>query len=122
MRTWPKYPVIYEINTWVWLAELGRKYHRPVNLATIPDQEWDSIASHGFDAVWFMSVWERDYIQDLKAAARYLVEGDNLHIDLKADTGTMRFVKRDGRGFSVIRSRSVRSVLCDLYKAGMEDL
>jgi Alpha amylase, catalytic domain len=59
MRTWPKYPVIYEINTWVWLGELGRKYQRPVNLATVPPEEWDQIASHGFDAVWFMGVWER---------------------------------------------------------------
>jgi len=25
MRTWPKHPVIYEINTWVWLDELGQK-------------------------------------------------------------------------------------------------
>ena len=24
MKTWPKNPVIYEINTWVWLAELQR--------------------------------------------------------------------------------------------------
>jgi hypothetical protein len=40
MKTWPKHPVIYEINTWVWLGELGRKYQRPVNLATIPVQEW----------------------------------------------------------------------------------
>ena len=59
MRTWPKHPLIYEINTWVWLGELSRTYKRPVNLATVPEQEWDSIASHGFDAVWFMGVWER---------------------------------------------------------------
>ena len=59
MKTWPEHPVIYEINTWVWLDELSRKYQRPLNLATIPDQEWDSIASYGFDAVWFMGVWER---------------------------------------------------------------
>ena len=26
MKTWPKNPVIYEINTWVWLRELGQKY------------------------------------------------------------------------------------------------
>ena len=59
MKTWPKYPVIYEINTWVWLSELSRKYQRPMNLATIPEQEWDAIAAQGFDAVWFMGVWER---------------------------------------------------------------
>jgi hypothetical protein len=59
MRTWPKHPAIYEINTWVWLGELGRKYQIPVDLATVPSEEWDYIASHGFDAVWFMGVWER---------------------------------------------------------------
>ena len=59
MKTWPRHPVIYEINTWVWLRELGLKYRRPVDLATIPEQEWDAIAAHGFDTVWFMGVWER---------------------------------------------------------------
>jgi len=59
MKTWPKHPVIYEINTWVWLGELSRKYQKPVNLATVPPEEWDQIVSGGFDAVWFMGVWER---------------------------------------------------------------
>ncbi len=59
MKPWPKHPVIYEINTWVWLCELSRKYKRPVNLATVPEEEWDALASYGFDAVWFMGVWER---------------------------------------------------------------
>jgi hypothetical protein len=59
MKTWPLHPVIYEINTWVWLNELSQKYQRAVNLATVPSAEWDQIASFGFDAVWFMGVWER---------------------------------------------------------------
>lgn len=59
MKTWPKHPVLYEINTWVWLAELSRTHERPVDLATVPEQEWDAIAAHGFDAVWLMGVWER---------------------------------------------------------------
>jgi hypothetical protein len=59
MNPWPKYPVIYEINTWLWLDELSRKHGKPLDLATIPKQEWDALASHGFDAVWFMGVWER---------------------------------------------------------------
>jgi hypothetical protein len=59
MKAWPRNPVIYEINTWVWLGDLGRKYRRIVDLATVPEQEWDAIASHRFDAVWFMGVWER---------------------------------------------------------------
>lgn len=59
MTTWPRHPVLYEINTWVWLDELSRKHQRPVNLATVPTEEWDRIAAGGFDAVWFMGVWER---------------------------------------------------------------
>ena len=56
---WPRYPSIYEINTWVWLDELGRVQGRTVTLASVPDRAWDSIATLGFDAVWLMGVWER---------------------------------------------------------------
>lgn len=59
MSTWPKYPVIYEINTWVWLQELGRNRKNPVTLASVPKKEWDAIGALGCDAVWFMGVWER---------------------------------------------------------------
>jgi glycosidase len=48
-----EHPFLYEINTWVWLDELG------VGLADVPAEEWDAIAALGFDAVWLMGVWER---------------------------------------------------------------
>jgi len=56
---WPKYPSIYEINTWVWLAELSQKYRMVVDLSSVPAAEWDAIAGYGFDSVWLMGVWER---------------------------------------------------------------
>lgn len=56
---WPHHPTIYEINTWVWLNELSEQAQRPVTLGNVPGQAWDAIASHGFDAVWLMGVWER---------------------------------------------------------------
>jgi hypothetical protein len=59
MKPWPRYPVIYEINTWVWLQELSQKYKGPVNLGIVPREEWDGIADLKADAVWFMGVWER---------------------------------------------------------------
>jgi glycosidase len=59
MRPWPKYPLIYEINTRVWLDELSLKAGRLLTLASVPDEEWDFIAALGFDAVWLMGVWER---------------------------------------------------------------
>ena len=44
MNPWPKHPVIYEINTWVWLQELSQEYKSPVTLAKIPREKWDGIA------------------------------------------------------------------------------
>jgi glycosidase len=59
MLAWPRYPTLYEINTWVWLAELTAKTGARVDLRSVPNAEWDAIAALGFDAVWFMGVWER---------------------------------------------------------------
>jgi len=59
MNPWPRHPVIYEINTWVWLHDLQRRHGRPVSLATVPTAEWDALATLGVDAVWLMGVWER---------------------------------------------------------------
>ena len=59
MKAWPGHPVIYEINTWVWLEELERKHGRPVSLGSVPQEEWEAVAACGADAVWFMGVWER---------------------------------------------------------------
>ena len=59
MRPWPKHPFIYEINTRVWLDELGRRAGRALSLASVPDREWDGLAALAVDAVWLMGVWER---------------------------------------------------------------
>jgi hypothetical protein len=50
---------IYEINIWVWLSDLSRKWKTAIDLSSVPAAEWDSIAGYGFDAVWLMGVWER---------------------------------------------------------------
>jgi hypothetical protein len=59
MSKWPRFPSVYEISTWVWLADLSRKYGTFIELGSVPPQEWDAIAEFGFDAVWLMGVWER---------------------------------------------------------------
>ena len=53
------HPLIYEINTWPWLTALSRAYHRPITLASIPPEVYDTLAAWGFDAIWLMGVWER---------------------------------------------------------------
>lgn len=59
MSNWPTRPVIYEINTWVWLTELSRRHAQPITLANVPESVWDALAGWNIDAVWLMGVWER---------------------------------------------------------------
>jgi hypothetical protein len=56
---WPGQPVIYEINTAVWLDSLSRAAGRPVTLADVAPAEWDAVTPDGVGAVWLMGVWER---------------------------------------------------------------
>jgi len=57
--TWPAQPVIYEVNTAVWLTELSRRNGGRMTLTEVGDEDWDAVTPHGVDAVWLMGVWER---------------------------------------------------------------
>jgi hypothetical protein len=59
MKPTPSHLLIYEINTWVWLADLSSRYGRPITLDTVPTGEWDDLAEMKFDVIWLMGVWER---------------------------------------------------------------
>jgi hypothetical protein len=63
--------IIYEINTWVWLAELSRQRGEGITLANVPDEAWDDLERLGIDAVWLMGVWERS------PAGKALTEGND---------------------------------------------
>ena len=56
---WRRYPLLYEINTWVWLNELSAQMGRRLSLADVPDIVLDALADWGFDAIWLMGVWAR---------------------------------------------------------------
>jgi hypothetical protein len=53
-----RYPVLYQINTRVWLTKLSRALGRRATLDDIPDAELDRLAQNGFDWIWFLSVWQ----------------------------------------------------------------
>jgi Alpha amylase, catalytic domain len=59
MTGWPHRPVIYEVNTAIWLGDLSRAAGRRVTLAEVPPAAWNSVTPSGIDAVWLMGVWER---------------------------------------------------------------
>ena len=56
-NAWPRHPVLYEINTRVWVRELSARVNKRLTLDTIPPEEVERIAALGFDAVWLMGVW-----------------------------------------------------------------
>ena len=43
MTGWPDKPVIYEINTAIWLGDLSRAAGRRVTLADVPAAAWDDV-------------------------------------------------------------------------------
>ncbi len=73
MAAWKANPIVYEINTWVWLRDLSGKYGYEINLLNVPKAELDDLASWGFDAVWLMGVWRRGQATRL-SALNYLHE------------------------------------------------
>ena len=54
----PRYPLLYQINTRVWLRRLSRSAGRPLTLADIDDATFDGFADKGFDWIWLLSVWQ----------------------------------------------------------------
>ena len=111
MMTWPKNPIIYEINVWVWLEELSLRYQRPIKLATVPAQELDAMAALGVHAAWLMGVWERS------PAGTYIARQ---HADLP---GEYRRVLPDFSPEDVVGSPySVHRYVVDDYLGGPEGL
>ncbi|NTV05032.1 MAG: alpha-amylase [Chlorobiaceae bacterium] len=51
------FPLVYEINTRIWLKKLSNDQNHQVTLINIPDEEFTFFANCGFDIVWLMGVW-----------------------------------------------------------------
>src|SRR5437762_12724007 len=77
--SWPRRPVIYEVNTWVWLNALSQYYQRAMTLSDVPAEQRDTLALPGVDAVWLMGVWERS-----PAGIRIANENASLQADFRS--------------------------------------
>lgn len=74
MTNWPRFPLVYEINTRVWLAELTLQCGRRVTLADVPDGEFRKWSEFHFDAIWLMGVWQpSQYSRELALHEQELV-------------------------------------------------
>ncbi len=53
------FPLVYEINTRVWLNELAERLGREkLTLSEIPEEEFRFFTEAGFDFIWLMGVWK----------------------------------------------------------------
>jgi alpha amylase-like protein len=111
------HPLIYQINTRVWLTELSKSLGRPATLDDIPDAELDHLVKMGFDWVWFLSVWQtgvagqrvsrsnhewrrefQETLPDLReediAGSGFAITGYTVHSDLGGDAALARLRER----------------------------
>jgi glycosidase len=111
------HPVLYQINTHVWLTEFSRTMGRPATLDDIPDAELDRLVQMGFDWVWFLSVWQtgpagqrisrtnqewrrefQETLPDLReediAGSGFAITGYTVHRDLGGDAALARLRER----------------------------
>ena len=59
-RHWMAELVLVAKSTYVWLAQLSRRYDRDITrLDQIPDEELDELRSSGFTGLWLIGIWER---------------------------------------------------------------
>ena len=54
---WRRHPIVLEVNTRVWLAELSRLRGRRIHLGNVPDDEIERLQVFGLDGMWLMGVW-----------------------------------------------------------------
>lgn len=52
------FPLLYQVNTRVWLNKLGLSAGHEVKLDDIPDSELDRFRDAGFNWIWLLSVWQ----------------------------------------------------------------
>ncbi|MBW2646468.1 MAG: hypothetical protein JRE23_09870 [Deltaproteobacteria bacterium] len=68
--SWVNNPVIYEINTRLWLKDLSLQYGKPIHLGIIPLSELEQFANNSIDAIWLMGVWNRS-LEGIEIALRH---------------------------------------------------
>jgi Alpha amylase, catalytic domain len=117
MKASSAHPLIYQINTRVWLTDLSKSLGRPATLDDIPDTELDRLATLNFDWVWFLSVWQtgpaaqaisranpgwrREFAETLPdlreddiAGSGFAIQGYTVHRDLGGAEALARLRKR----------------------------
>ena len=90
------HPMLYQINTRVWLTSLSEILGRPAGLDDIPDAELDRLAGQGFDWIWFLSVWQTGV-----AGQRISRQNPDWQKEFKDTLPDLRMEDIGGSGFAI---------------------
>jgi hypothetical protein len=91
-----RHPMLYQVNTRVWLTSLSETLGRPAGLDDIPDAELDRLAGQGFDWIWFLSVWQTG-----AAGQRISRENPDWQKEFKDTLPDLRDQDIGGSGFAI---------------------
>ena len=94
------HPVLYQLNTRVYLTELSRQLGRRATLADIPDTFLSGLAERGVEILWLLSVWTTGpgSLQESRRNPEWLHEFSQVLVDLKTeDIGGSGFAIADYR-------------------------
>jgi hypothetical protein len=94
--TAPRYPSLFQVNTRVWLTELGAHLGRRATLDDVPDSEIDRWAALGFEWVWLLSVWQTG-----PAARRVSLTNPEWRHEFEATLPDLRDEDIGGSGFAI---------------------
>ena len=75
-----QYPLLFQVNTRVWLKEFSSDLRRPATLDDIPDASLERLAETGFNWVWFLSIWQTGLRG--RQASRSNLESHGLYLDV----------------------------------------
>ena len=79
-----KHPLLYQVNTRVFLQERGVALNRAATLDDVPDAFIDDVAARGFTWIWWLGVWQTGAVgrdisrSDAKLRAEFQRELDDL--------------------------------------------
>lgn len=92
---WMPRTVLLAKSTYVWLAQLSKKYRYPIErLDQIPEAELDELHRYGFTSLWLIGVWKRSKAslkikqlmgQEQVAASAYAIDDYVVAEDLGGD-------------------------------------
>ncbi|MFO7897127.1 MAG: alpha-amylase family glycosyl hydrolase [Candidatus Cloacimonadales bacterium] len=105
--SWMSSLVLMAKSTYVWLAQLSRKYQREItSLDDIPDAELDQIARRGINGIWLIGIWERSHasrkFKQLKGnpealASAYSLKNYHVAQQLGGDAGMRKLQRKAWR-------------------------